>query len=81
MPTWLLDYVGVNGKGKLFSAVSRPLERTKSLSALHFSSPARPVHSDTNSASLGSILATQQFRAMSNSLIGTYKAGVNQVPA
>ena len=28
-------------------------------SALHFSSPARPVHSDTNLASLGSILAMQ----------------------
>ena len=31
-------------------------------SALHFSSPERPVHSDTNSASLGSILAMQQLR-------------------
>ena len=31
-------------------------------SALHFSSPGRPVHSDTNSASLGSILAMQQLR-------------------
>ena len=30
-------------------------------SALHFSSPGRPVHSDTNSSSLGSILATQQL--------------------
>ena len=31
-------------------------------SALHLSSPDRPVHSDTNSASLGSILAMQQLR-------------------
>ena len=31
-------------------------------SALHFSSPDRPVHSDTNPASLGSILAMQQLR-------------------
>ena len=31
-------------------------------SALHFSSPGRPVHSDTNSASPGSILAMQQLR-------------------
>ena len=31
-------------------------------SALHFSSPSRPVHSDTNSASRGSILAMQQLR-------------------
>ena len=32
-------------------------------SALHFSSPGRPVHSDINSAALGSILATQQLCA------------------
>ena len=31
-------------------------------SALHFSSPGRPVHSNTNSASHGSILAMQQLR-------------------
>ena len=31
-------------------------------SAFHFSSPGRPVHSDTNPASLGSILAMQQLR-------------------
>ena len=30
--------------------------------ALHFSSPGRPVHSDTNSAYLVSILAMQQLR-------------------
>ena len=37
-------------------------------SALHFSSPDRPVHSDTNSASLGSSLAMQQLRAKTKSL-------------
>ena len=31
-------------------------------SALHLSSPGRPVHSDTNSASLGSILAMPHLR-------------------
>ena len=31
-------------------------------SALHFSSTGRPVHSDTNSAYLGSILAMKQLR-------------------
>ena len=36
----------------LYSTVSSPL----------VSSPGRPVHSDTNSASLGSILAMQQLR-------------------
>ena len=38
-------------------------------SALHFfASPGRPVHSDTNSASPGSILARQQLRAKAKSL-------------
>ena len=32
-------------------------------SALHFPSPGRPVHSDTNSSSTGSILGRQQLRA------------------
>ena len=40
----------------LYSAVSSPLDRS---SASHL---GRSVHSDTNSASLGSILATQQLR-------------------
>ena len=35
-------------------------------SASHFSSPGRPVHSDTNSASLGSILATHQLSTKTN---------------
>ena len=40
----------------LYSAVSSPLDRSE-CSALP---PGRPAHSDTNSTSLGSILATQQ---------------------
>ena len=36
----------------LYSAVSSPLDRSTQCT-LHFSSPGRPVHSDTNSASLG----------------------------
>ena len=43
----------------LYSAVSSPLGRSKRFT---LSSPGRPVHSDTNSASLGSILAMQQLR-------------------
>ena len=35
-------------------------------STLHFTCPFRPVHSDTNSAALGSILAMQQLRGMTN---------------
>ena len=37
-------------------------------SASHFSFPGRPVHSDTNSSSLGSILAMQQLRVKTKSL-------------
>ena len=48
------------GKGMvLYSAVSSPLDRSKRFT---LSSPGRPVHSNTNSASLGSILAMQQLR-------------------
>ena len=49
----------------LYSAVSSPLDRSKRFT---LSSPGRPVHSDTNSASLGSILAMQQLRATTKSL-------------
>ena len=42
----------------LYSAVSSPLDRSKRFT---LSSTGRPVHSDTNSASLGSILAMQQL--------------------
>ena len=43
----------------LYSAVASPLDRSKRFT---LSSPGRPVQSDTNSASLGSILAMQQLR-------------------
>ena len=45
----------------LYSAVSIPLDRSKRFTL--FASPGRPVHSDTNSASPGSILARQKLRA------------------
>ena len=55
------------GKGSfLYSAVSSPLDRSKRFTL--FASPGRPVHSDTNSASPGSILARQQLRAKAKSL-------------
>ena len=57
----------LKGKGSfLYSAVSSPLDRSKrfTVSAL----PGRPVHSNTNSASPGSILAMQQLRATTKSL-------------
>ena len=44
----------------LYSAVSSPLDRSKRFTL----PPGRPVHSDTNSASPGSILATQQLRRL-----------------
>ena len=51
---------GARQKGKglfLYSTVSSPSKRfTRYL-------PDRPVHSDTNSTSLGNVLATQQLRA------------------
>ena len=43
----------------LYSAVSSLLDRSKRFT---LSSPGRPVHSDTNSASPGNILARQQLR-------------------
>ena len=43
----------------LYSAVSSPLDRSKCFT---LSFPGRPVHSNANSASLGSILAMQQLR-------------------
>ena len=48
----------------LYSAVSSPLDRSKRFTL--FALPGTPVHSDTNSASLGSILAMQQLRATTN---------------
>ena len=56
-------------KGKasfLYSAISGPLDRSKRFTV--FALPGRPVHSDTNSASPGSILATLQLRATTKSL-------------
>ena len=50
----------------LYSAVSSPLDRSKRFTLFAF--PGRPVHSDTNSASPGSILVRQQFRAKTKSL-------------
>ena len=44
----------------LYSAVSSPLDRSKRFTL--FSSPCIPVHSDTNSDYIGSILAMQQLR-------------------
>ena len=55
------------GKGIfLYSAVSSPFDRSKRFTL--FASPGRPVHSDTNSASPGSILARQQLRTKAKSL-------------
>ena len=48
------------------SAVSSPLDRSKRFTLFVF--PDRPVLSDTNSASPGSILATQQQSAKTKSL-------------
>ena len=50
----------------LYSSVSSPLDRSKRFTL--FVSPDRPVHSDTNSASPGSILARQQLRAKTKSI-------------
>ena len=49
-----------NKKG-MFYIAQNPVRWTAQ-SVLHFSSPGRPVHSETNSASPGSILAVQQLR-------------------
>ena len=65
------------GKGNFYIA---QLDRSKRFTL--FASPGRPVHSDTNSASPGSILARQQLRAKAKSLthmvsVGTNKASIN----
>ena len=55
------------GKGMfLYSAVSSPFDRSKRITL--FSLPDRPVHSDTNLASPGSILARQQLLPKTKSL-------------
>ena len=61
-------FADIVGKVKvvfLYSAVSVGPSKRFTL----FSSPGRPVHSDTNSASPGSILARQQLCAKAKSLI------------
>ena len=61
------EYFIKKGKGTFYIA-QYPVRWTAQ-SALHFfASPGRPVHSDTNSASPGSILARQQLRAKAKSL-------------
>ena len=56
----------VKVKVVLYSAVYSPSDRSKRFTL--FALPGRPVHSDTNSASPGSILAMQQLRATTKSL-------------
>ena len=50
----------------LYSAVSSPLDHSKRFTLV--APPDRPVHSDSNSASPGSILARQQLHAKTQSL-------------
>ena len=54
------------GKGSFYIA-QYPVRWTAQ-STLHFFAPSRPVHSNTNSASLGTILAMQQLRATTKSV-------------
>ena len=63
MNTYIYIYII---KAVLYSAVSSPLDRSKRFTLFAF--PDRPVHSNTNSASPGSILARQQIRAKAKSL-------------
>ena len=63
--TTTLQYV-CKKKVVLYSAVSSPLDRSKRFTL--FALPDRPVQSDTNSASPGSILVMQQLRATTKSL-------------
>ena len=65
---WQCSCVGSKRKGKGSFYIAQYPVRWTAQSALHFSSPDRPVHSDTNSASPGSILARQQLRAKTKSL-------------
>ena len=66
LTVWPQAHLHIKGKGMfLYSAVSSPLDRSKRFTLFTF--PDRPVHSDTNSASPGSILAMQQLCAMTKS--------------
>ena len=63
--------VAENNKSKsrdifLYTTIFSPLDCSKRFT---LSSPGRPVHSDINPASLGSILVTEQLNATTNSLI------------
>ena len=55
------------GKGSFYIA-QYPVHWTAQKRFTLFASPGRPVHSDTNSASPGSILVRQQLRAKAKSL-------------
>ena len=65
LPTFILAFNKKKGMF-LYSAVSSPLDRSKRFTL--FALPDGPVHSDTNSASPGSILVRQQLRAKTKSL-------------
>ena len=67
---YLILYQGLGLKVVvLYSAVSSLSDRSNlSKRCTRFALPGRPVHSDTNSASPGSILAMQQLRATTKSL-------------
>ena len=66
MQSYITSLIG-KGKGMfLYSTVSSPLDRSKRFTL--FALPGRPVHSDTNSASPGSILGMQQLHATTKSL-------------
>ena len=54
------------GKGIFYSAVSSPLDHRSKRFTL-FALPGRPVHSNTNSVSPGSILVMHQLRATTKS--------------
>ena len=59
------EYNSVKGSF-LYSAVSGPLDRSTRCTL--FALPGRPVHSDTNLASPGNFLETQQLHATTKSL-------------
>ena len=64
--THCMQPMAIKGKGSFY--IEQYPVRWTAQSGLHFfASPGRPVHSDTNSASPGSILARQQLRAKAKS--------------
>ena len=63
---WTLPAISVIKKVCFYSAVSIPFDHSKRFTL--FALPDRTVHSDTNSASPGSILAMQQICAKTKSL-------------